>query len=468
MRAVASVIGALLLLQASTASQGLLPDSLRGPDTVDHAVVTGDSLIGSTENGNGVQRFIGNVHGSQDSTYFWSDRALRLVEQDLIQLAGRVLIVDGTDSLNADTVMYEEQTKVGEAFGNVRLSDGDIVAHAPTGTYFTQEKKADFLAGITLVDSSATIDASTGTYYTEERRAEMAGGVRLLAKRSQMEADSLTYLRDAEWSNARGNVSIRRMGAASDSLDTTYIIGHSVVGTEGLSAVRGFPLVVQFRQDSTGVDTLITRAQRVDMVDTDSVHLLTSAGNAQFWRSDVAAVADSMSYRRKAGSDREEVWLVGTPRLWVDRTQVTGDTIHMVLIEQDMDSLRVLGNVFLATQDSVSGRIHQVRGKQLMSAPTNDSTRTYTVRNNAEIVYYRTNEQEELDGAIHITGDEAILTVRSGEATLLRFIGEHRGTVYPEEAMPASLDLEGFSWVPELRPLGDQLLDGKVLLKEEK
>ena len=436
------------------------------PDTVDNAIVQGDSLIGSMVDGNETQRFVGNVRGTQDSTEFWSDNALRYLDRDLIELWGRVLIVDGADSLSADTVLYNEQSKVGEATGSVRLSDGDIVSHAPSGVYYTQEKKADFLAGITLIDSNATITAATGSYFTSERRAELAGTVRLMEEHSYMEADSLSYLRDTEWSDARGNVVIRRSGEEGDSLDRTIIYAQSVVGTAERSQAHGFPLVVRLRQDSTSVDTLITRAQRLMMTENDSLQLLSSVGHALFWRPDVAAAADSMSYAQVNGSDREETWLFGAPIVWMDKTQLTGDTIRIVSRGQEVDTLHVLGNAFAARQDSITGRIHQVRGKRLLSKRTDDSTRAFIITDNAEVLYFRVDEEDQPDGAIVVSGDEAIMLVREGDAESLKF-GEHLGTMYPEEALPETIDLEGFRWVPEQRPLRNQLLEGIVLIEEE-
>ena len=417
------------------------------------ATVAGDSLVGWREGEDEVQHFIGHVTGTQDSTFLRADQAMRFVAQDLVRLTGHVRVVDRGDSLLADTVLYDESNKVGRASGNVRLSDGDVEAYAPEGTYFVEEKRVHFGKGLRLVDSAAVISGHEGTYWTDRKQAELGGSVRLLSDDTYLEADSLTYHRDTEYSLARGGVFMERWGRDADSTLRTLVFGQRAEndGKEGRRRVRGQPVVIQLRRDSVRVDSLVARAERLDLVESSGICFLTGAGGVRFWRQDVAAIADSMSHTRMPDSTREVIWLEGAPMLWLEDTQVSGDTIRVVATSGAVDSVLVMGSAFVAQLDTVTGRINQVRGRALTASMRDDSTRLFVVRGNAEALYFRRDENDQPDGAVQVSGDEATLLVRGNEPKELRF-GEHRGTVFPERALPASLELEGFRWLPERRP----------------
>ena len=163
--------------------------------------------------------------------------------------------MDKGDSLFADTVFYNEASKVGRATGNMRLSDGEVIAYAPSGEYFIDEKRIRFGAGVRLIDDEATITGEAGTYWTEEKRAEIDNNVRLRNARTYMEADSLTYHREEEKALARGNVFIERLGLDQDEVDSTrrtVLFSQWAYSEEpaGHALMRGRPLLIQLRQDS--------------------------------------------------------------------------------------------------------------------------------------------------------------------------------------------------------------------------
>lgn len=486
---------AVLGLGLAPATESMLPSERRYalPDTdstaQNIAVVTGDSLERFVENGEAVQVIIGRVRGLQDSTTLRANWAKRFVERGRVLFTGEVRIVDKGDSLFADTVFYNEANKIGKATGNMRLSDGEVIAYAPSGEYFIDEKRIRFGAGVRLIDEKATITGEAGTYWTEEKRAEIDSNVRLRNARTYMEADSLTYHREEEKALARGNVFIERLGLDQDEVDSTrrtVLFSQWAYSEEpaGYALVRGRPLLIQLRQDSASVDTLVVEALELESTEQDTLRRVVALGAVRYWQSDMAAVADSMVYERikrpamptpilsydgpnpakpatrdTAVQAVEQVWLYRDPMLWVHAAQVSGDTIRAQAQEDHADSLFVWGNAFIARLDSVLDRVHQARGKMLTASFEDDSTRVFVITSNAETIYFRKGEDDGPDGALHVTGDEAILRLRGDEAEALEF-GSNQGTFYPESALPDPFELEGFRWVPEERPSKGLLLRG--------
>jgi len=441
-------------------------------------IVTGDSLSQQEENGELVQYYIGHVEGMQDSTELRADWAKRFIARKQVLLTGHVLLIDKGDSLYADTVFYDELNKIGRALGHVRLSDGEVVVLAPSGIYFIDEKRARFSEGLTLKDSTAVITSRRGSYWTQEKRAELEGVVRLQAERTYLEADSLSYFRKTEVSIARGNVFIERIGGDADSTIRTLLFSQWAYNDEkaGLSRIRGHPLLIQLRQDSTGadVDTLVIKALYLEAIERDSLRRLVAVDSVQVWQRDLAAVADSVVYERfEAPADTlgtlarepfEETRLYRGPILWVGQAQISGDTIRVKGRGSNVDSLFVRQRAFVAQRDTVTERIHQLKGRHLVGIFEGDSIRTFIAGPNAETIYFRRDQEDQPAGALQVSGDQAIFRFRGDEPEEILFPGEPRGTYYSESLLPDPFQLDGFRWLPELRPTKTFLLrDQRVL-----
>jgi len=421
---------------------------------------------------------IGDVRLRQGDTGLRANRATEYADRDEYLFLGDVLIIERGDTLRAEQVRYDKRTKIGYATGKVRLSDGDVVVYAPSGRYHTEEKRAVFEDGVTLVDSATVLTSRAGAYWSDEKRAEFYDDVHLSGDRTYLEADSVTYFRETEVSVARGNVFIERLGgdedetAASDSTTRTFLFGQSAFNDNraAVSRIRGRPLLIQLRADSTGApsDTLLIRAGRLDVFRRDSLQRLVALDSVKIWQRDFAAVADSVVYerlRRKDRPVREESRLFREPTAWFQRAQAHGDTLRVTARESAVDSLFIVGNAFVAQQDTSLDRISQLRGRTMLGLFERDTLRTLFVRPNAEAIYFlQDDETRALKGAVRASADRVVFDVQgTGELKDIRFYRGVEGAYYDVGLIPEPFRLEGFRWEPERRPEKLRLLPADVL-----
>jgi len=412
----------------------------------------------------------GNVRLRQGDTRLWSRRATDLPERNEILFSGDVVIVERGDTLVADEVLYNKQTKTGRAAGHVRLSDGDVVVQAPSGLYFTKEKRARFDDGVTLVDSTSVLTSRAGQYWSDEKRAEFYGDVHLDADRTTLASDSITYFRETEVAIARGHVFIERIGgdedgAAADSSVRTLLLGDWAHNDNRAtrSRLRGHPLMVQLRTDSTGTDTLLIRALRIETLREDSLQRLVAVDSVQIWQRDFAAVSDSLVYERFRGTGlapREESRLFRRPMAWFQRAQVSGDTLRLAAHNDRVDSLFARGRAFVAQLDTLLDRIQQLRGQRLTGLFEQDSLRSLRMEPNAEAIYYMSDDDDRRSGAVRTSADRIIFTFAGDALESTRVLVGVEGTYYPEELLPPAFQLDGFQWLPERRPSRIGLLKG--------
>ncbi|MDX1741140.1 MAG: OstA-like protein, partial [Rhodothermales bacterium] len=438
--------------------------------------LSGDLMTREQISGEFVARLTGNVYLREDDTVVRANRATQYERRREILFEGNVVIFERGDTLRSRTVLYNRNTKVGVARGDVRLSDGEVLVRAPSATYYTSEKRATFTEGVTLIDSVSVLTSRTGTYWSDEKRAEFAGDVELDGTDTDVRADSLTYFRETEVSIARGNVFAESIElddrGVADTTSITVVVGDWAYTDDqsGIRRMRDNVVLFQVRRDSADVDSLLIQSASLQSTKTDSIDLLTAAGDVRIWNTDTAAIGDSVSYRTVDDDERRElIELFFGPVGWFGTTQVSGDSLVIQSTDGSIDTLRVRQNTMLADRDSLLDRVHQVSGRDLLGLFREGGQRDMIVGPNAEAIYYLEKEGRP-DGAVKTSADRIVFELQDDELKRIRVEDGVEGTYYPEDLLPAELQLAGFRWMPDRRPdrdamLADPRLDDHISLQ---
>lgn len=413
---------------------------------------------------------------------------------------GDVRLADAEAELFSRSVTYF-RTQQRAAFDEpVRLveREGGAVLTSDRGTYRTDTKEAFFEGDVQLVDSTTTLTSHRGRYGTEDKRADFSGDVRLVRPPdTRLDADSLTHYRDTEVSYASGNVRIERFGGAeegaaeADSTRRTLLFGGTAFHDERarFSRVERDPLLVRLQTDSTGVtDTLLVRADVLEASQPETwdgqplpagatLQRLVARRDVRLVGPQLAAVADSAVFDRVEFEDslaaaspvEDVVRLFREPVAWMHQrgsavyTEVSGDSIIVSARGESVDSVRVLGSAFTARPDSALGRVHQIRGRQLLALFAEDSLRWIKVWPNAEAVYFRADAGGALEGAVRFSADSLAFRFRGDDLRDVRGVRGIEGTYYDAGLIPEPLRLDGFRYAPERRPRRLSLLGGTPL-----
>lgn len=430
--------------------------------------VRADLLEGDVVNGETIQRLIGNVDVRQGTTRLTSQRAVRYFDRNEILFTGRVRIIDEGDTLTANEVQYFTRTRLGEARGNVRLSDGQIRAFSREGSYDVERKVALFPAGVRLEDSVTVVTSPFGRYETEAKVADFWGRVELAEPNARIEADSVRYDRERRQAILVGNVRMDRREV--DDLDRprahVWLFGDSLFNDEpaGWASVHGNPLLIRVEMDSVGAatDTLMLRAQSLQVVRRDSLTQSIAVGEVLLWSPQMASRADSV-WVEQVGPDTarvESARLFGAPPVvWVEESQVVADSLTMVRWKSvERDTLRALGSAFVVEPDSATQRLHQLKADTILVMAGPDSLRFIRAFPAAEVLRWLFTAENEPDGAVVLSGDEVQLWLRGERVERARVVRGIQGTQYAEDALPETLSLQGVRYEPERRPSRSDVL----------
>ena len=167
--------------------------------------------------------------------------------------------------------------------------------------------------------------------------------------------------------------------------------------------------------------------------------------NVRLFKSDISGKCDSIHVNQKTGLTQ----MISRPILWSDRSQITGDSIHLInnTVTEKLDSLKVFDNAFIIQKDSIEG-YNQVKGQKLYGFfnEENELDKVDILRNAESITYLR-EEDGSLPG-IDRSKSASIRLLFEDKAIdeIIKYKGIS-GTVYPPSQFPDNLRrIDGFIW----------------------
>ena len=384
---------------------------------------TADELEVHTVNGEEIRELIGNVHFIQlsedgDSVFVWTDRAMRYMTRDVIEL-----------------------------FGRVRIKRGDATLRSSVGVYSSRDRRAEMPQGVTLDREGITLTARRGTYWVDEERAFVQGDVVLVDSVSRTTSDAMTYYETDDRAIAVGNVRVLSLK------DNVTILGDSLVHyrTTGISLVPANPKLIQIDTTSSdGGDTLVVVSDRMEAY-RDTADRFVAIGDVKVVRGDLASRCE----RSVLDRTRDVLILQGNPVVWQGDNQMTGDSVVAFLEENELRRLHVIGRAMAVSRsDSVfRNRFNQLTGREIILSFAERKLHEIEVLRNATSLYYLYDEAEP-NGVNRSSGDRIRIDFLDGHIDRITVIGGVEGTYAPESMLvgrEGEFNLDGFRWI-ENRP----------------
>lgn len=354
-----------------------------------------DSLVGLVIGGEDARELIGNVRLAQGNVRITCDRALQFIRSGTVNLTGNVVVNDDSLTLTSPRGTYHRDARRAEAFENVRLTDGRMDLTAEYGEYLIEARTAFFRSRVRIRDSASVVTA-----------------------------DSLVFYRDTRRSVASGRV---RVESPSDRI---LIMGSRLEHdpAAGMNRMTGDPVL--FQTDTTGgvTDTLIVRSLTMESV-RDTLPRLVAIDSVRVLRGELSALSSRAIFYTQGDS----ILLRGSPVVWYQDSQTTGDSIDVALENRSLREVFVVGNALtLSSADSLRpSRHNQLAGETLRMAFEDKRLRTVRAEVRAMSIYYAY-EDGAANGVTTSTGDRITLLFEEGRVRSISIVGGVEGEYHPE------------------------------------
>ncbi len=350
-------------------------------------------------------------------------------------------IVNGENTLTSLIGIYYADSKMFLFNKDVVLENPRYDMFSDTLRYYTSTKIARFEGPSTVVSDSSTIYCENGMYDTSSDIAQFKENAELWNKSRRLSGDSMYYERKRGFGQVFGRISIL------DTADKSLIRGNYGEYFEypEQATVKGEPLYSFFQEE----DTLHVHGDALYFnTDTSGNQLLKIYNEVRIYRSDIQGVCDSLTYSSIDSTFR----LFNEPALWSKKNQLTGDTILIEMRQNALDTIKMIGNAFIISQDTLD-QYNQSRGKVMKGKFANNELKNMHSYGNGQTAYYAREEDGSEVGLSRTDCSNILIRFKDNEVKKIAFLVKPDSKLYPPDKIPKEeTTLKGFQKRYHQRP----------------
>lgn len=449
------------------------------------------------------------VQFEHEGADMWCDIAIYYLKENKIKAIGNVRLQQGDSvEMTSGKVDYDGNIKLAKAWESVRLESrtnesGNMTLSTDT-LYFDREKQESYYDSFgTVIDSANTLTSEIGKYFLETKKYQFLDSVHIDNAKYILDSERLDYYTTSKNAYMYGPSTITgadyKMYCERGFYDTKIESGYGIKNTEihyNDRIMEGdsvyFDRASEFASATNNITVTDTinkgiikahyaevfkakdsvfatkRAVSIGLMENDSIfihgdtlmatgkpdkRILRAFRNAKMFKTDMSGKCDSIHSEQRTGLTQ----MIKNPVVWNGENQITGDSIHIIsdVKTEKLDSLKVLGNAFLVSLDSI-GKVgyNQAKGVNLYGKFIDNEMKIIDLVKNTEVIYYMYNDDNQLIGIDKTICSKIHITLANNDVEELTFITDPDGDIFPEKELPTSSRiLKGFIWRSDERLL---------------
>jgi len=469
-----------------------------------------DELFEFRENGQKMRKLTGNVVFAQESTTMYCDSSLYHVKANLMEAWGHVKIVDDSVIITANTLIYDGKNKTSKLRENVVYTKGEQQLFTDFLDYNTETEIANYFNNGELRDSTNTLTSEIGFLYSKENYALFRVGVNLDAPDYTLKSDTLRYQTETKIAITKGKTEIETDDGTvlhakggefrTEQDQSEFIVGNVetedyylegdelffddlnqfytakgnvkltaknddviLFGDDGfmdeagnISKVYGHALMKRMLER----DTFYITADTLVSIDSeyDSAKRVLAYNDVKLWKSNLQGIADSAAYFLSDSL----IYMYEDPVIWNLDNQIEGDTISIVMSEDQIETMEILQRAFLIGLDTV-GNFNQIKGRTMKASFIEGVIDKIDVNGNGEALYYVLDESDSANtttmGMNRILCSDMTMRFKDEELNNISFYKKPDAKFIPPHELTADVqELKGFLWRGDIRPTFEEVV----------
>jgi lipopolysaccharide export system protein LptA len=449
-------------------------------------------------------RILGSVVMNHDSAFLYCDSAYVNEAENRMMAYGNVRIkLSDTLNLYSDSLRYDGNTKISNAYSNVRLIDNQTILTTDTLVYNRNTQIAQYDYWGKIVNDKNILVSRHGYYYTDKKEFFFKDKVNMLTPDYTMYSDTLMYNTVTEtayffgpshiisndkldsiycengWYNTKLDKA-RFRDKARIYHESTYLTGDSMYyeRTIGFGQVFRKALIIDTvqnillmgnygemqRKKGFAFMTDSAVAVFVDKKDSLFMHADTVRGtfdtaqqikdvfcfhHVKFFRQDMQGMCDSLTYLSKDST----MTMYRDPVIWSDSNQLSADSIKLTLRNGEADSLKLYSSALIISRDDTAN-FNQIKGRKVLAKFHQNELYKIRVLGNAQTIYFAREEDKSLIGINMAVSSEMLVFLEKNQLKSITYIGNPEAHLIPETSVPQNeRKLKDFKWEEKRRPL---------------
>lgn len=352
-------------------------------------------------------------------------------------------VVDSTNVLTSINAVYETRIEKITFKNNVILVNPDYTLRTNHLIYMTVSKTVETLGLTNIISAEGNkLNAKKGSFYDTERKQFRFYDGDVETETSKVYAEVLFYDELEKYYEGRTNVSLYNKQREIE-----------IFGEEGkyweerkYSLIYGNALVRKYYEKDTLhmiADTLISQDS-----DIPKDRYLLAFNNAQMIKSDLSGIADSLVYLTSDST----LYFFNDPVLWNDKSQITADSITLMIANEEVEKVFLNRKAFNITKDTL-GNFNQIKGRKMTGYFKEGKISRFHVEGNGESIYFDVIGDSVIRGMNKMLCANIMMFFEDGQIQKINWLVKPEGSFNPPHLIAdEDMKLEGFIWREEEKP----------------
>jgi len=326
---------------------------------------------------------------------------------------------------------------------DVIIKDPDYDLNADSLIYNTQTKISTFTGPTIITNPQSRITCSVGWFNSEQDKAIFGKGTIIENSPQKLFADSLYY----ERKNGYGKLYDRFQWI--DSSMGTELFGYAGEYHEKqrkFTATK-FPLLIyKLDKDSLFLNADTLKSSTIS--EEDTTRIFYAYHHVKMFTKQMQGVCDSLFYSFKDSTFR----FYYKPVLWSDNIQMSGDTITLSIKNKQPEKLSILQSGFIVSPSSKK-YFDQIKGTNVYGYFDSSELRKMDVEGNAESLYFGKNDKGKLIGNNKALSSTITMHFKDKKLNSIVFRKKPEAVFTPMKMLTEEqMQLKDFNWQIDRKP----------------
>ena len=385
-----------------------------------------------------------NVVMIDKETHLYTDSITYDVKNQIANYTNRGKIINKQNTLTSIIGVYYVDQSLFHFKDSVKIVNPDYVVTSDTMNYNTNTEIALFTGPTEVTGDSLYMYCEKGWYETKTKISSIWENAFIDNKKNTLRGDSLFYNDSLGYGRAFRNVVIE------DTTNSMFVMGNYALynkNPENIFVTDSAVFLQVSKDDSLFIhgDTLRTITVVHDSI--KSYRLLKSYYNSRIFSKNIQAKCDSLTLSFLDTIAR----FYYEPVMWSEETQLTADSMALLLKNKKPDKLELYGNTFAISQIDTL-RHNQIKGNTLTAYFENSEIYKINVDGDGESIYYIL-DGDYLAGLNKSKAGTINIFVDKGQVTDVIEYQNPQGTIDPPDPIGKNEPrFDGFIWLEALRP----------------
>lgn len=444
----------------------------------------------------------GHVRFRHESALMYCDSAYFYDTNNSFDAFGHVKVIEKNSTMTSDKMFYDGNSTLMRVRSNVVVNNEGTVLSTNSLDFYRNRNYGYYMGGGKIVDPDYELVSQKGYYYPDSKTYFFKTDVLLTSPDYVIKSDSMQFNNETgkmvligpsqvvekdytiyttnAWMNKNSKIGRlydysvivskdgQRLTADSIYYDMNLEVAkayHNVDAQDSSQKVIGRGNYAEFWKKSPSKGFLTGRSYVIDYSEKDSLFLagdtiygveidsskseVRAYHHVKFYRNDMQGKCDSMVYN----SADSILSMYGSPVMWSEESQLTGDQIDVYMKGQKADHIHITKNAMIVQYED-EDMYNQLSGKESKAYLKNNKLKRVDMLGNAKSIYYSKDDNGALVGVNKAKGNAMTIYMKSNKKVdKILMTPDSDGILYPPLSVPEDEKrLSDFKWLEYLRP----------------